>query len=95
MRQTKELETELDICNKDSLSAIERHLASTDEPRTLCLTFPASLSAPKMFLYISKSLACFALQTETIVPKTKNELFKICNEPGIRAQILRFYGFLK
>ena len=38
-----------------------------------------------------KSLACLALQTETIVkkitqpklPKTKNELTKICNEPGI------------
>ena len=38
-----------------------------------------------------KSLACLALQTETIVkkitqpksPKTKNELTKNCNEPGI------------
>ena len=38
-----------------------------------------------------KSLACLALQTETIVkkitqpklPKTKNEVTKICNEPGI------------
>jgi hypothetical protein len=39
-----------------------------------------------------KSLACLALQTETILkkimqpklPKTKNELTKICNELGIR-----------
>ena len=45
----------------------------------------------KMFIYIFKSLACLALQTETIVkkiiqpklPKTKNEFTKICNEPGI------------
>ena len=45
----------------------------------------------KMFIYIFKSLASLALQTETIVkkimqpklPKTKNELTKICNEPGI------------
>ena len=37
-----------------------------------------------------KSLVCLALQTETIAkkitqpksPKTKNELTKICNEPG-------------
>ena len=43
-----------------------------------------------------KSLACLALQTETIVkkitqpklPKTKNELTKICNELGNRRLIL-------
>jgi hypothetical protein len=43
--------------------------------------------ATKMFIYIFKSLT---LQTETIVkkithsksPKMKNELTKICNEPG-------------
>ena len=45
----------------------------------------------KCLLTFFKSLACLALQTETIVkkitqpklPKTKNELTKICNEPGI------------
>ena len=45
----------------------------------------------KCLLTFFKSLACLALQTETIVmkitqpmlPKMKNELTKICNEPGI------------
>ena len=45
----------------------------------------------KMFIYIFKSLAFLALQMETTekkiaqpkLPKTKNELTKICNEPGI------------
>ena len=45
-----------------------------------------------MFIYIFKSLACLALQMETIVkkitkhklPKKKNEFTKICNEPGVR-----------
>ena len=45
----------------------------------------------KMFIYIFKSLACLALKTETIIkkisqpklPKRKNELTKIYNEPGI------------
>ena len=44
-----------------------------------------------------KSLTCLALQTETILkkitqpksPKTKNELTKICNEPGISENELR------
>ena len=43
-----------------------------------------------MFVYIFESLACLALQMETIVkkikqpklPKTKDEVTKICNEPG-------------
>ena len=42
-----------------------------------------------------ESLACLALQTETIVkkitqpklPKTKNEITKICNEPGIGSKL--------
>ena len=53
-----------------------------------------------MFVYIFKSLACLALQMETIVkkitqpklPKTKNEVTKICNEPGISFEIwIDFY----
>ena len=43
------------------------------------------------FFTFSKSLACLALQTETIIaqtklPKTKNEITKICNEPGKRIE---------
>ena len=45
-----------------------------------------------MFIQIFKSLAFLALQRETIVkkimqlklPKTKNKVAKICNDPGIR-----------
>ena len=47
-------------------------------------------SYENVYLHFFKSLACLALQSETIVkkitqpksPKTKNELTKICNEPG-------------
>ena len=48
-----------------------------------------------MFIYMFKSLACLALQTETIVkkvtqpklPKTKNEVTNICNEPSIGSKL--------
>ena len=52
----------------------------------------------KMFIYIFKSLVCLALQTETIVkkitqpklPKTKNELTKNFNEPGLNLTFSQF-----
>ena len=57
-----------------------------------------------MFVYIFKSLACLALQMETILkkitqpklPKMKNEVTKIYNEPGTNDKTQnsnKFYWF--
>ena len=64
-----------------------------------CRFWPTKLR--KCLFTFFKSLACLALQTETIVkkitqpklPKTKKELTKICNEPGKSHQMKLEYHF--
>ena len=60
---------------------------------------------PKMFIYIFQNSCLSSLQTESKIkkitqpklPKTKNELTKICNEPGnsqLITKVSPFFGFL-